>query len=363
MDQRARRYARIIAIGVGVGIIGAQLVGTLLARTAGLVAPIGVALFFSFAMEPAVARLSRRMRRGIATGVVLLSSVMIIGGLIAIGGAVIVAEGGQLLDNLPNIAASVQERLASIGINVDLVSQVNEGGFIEGLRSSISERAKSLSGTALSGLGTLLAMLFMVFYFSADSHRLIRSACSLLPANRQQHVVRAWDLAIEKAGGYLYSRVVLAGVSATVHSIAFLVAGVDYPIPMGLWVGAISQLIPVIGTYLAGALPVVIALGSSPSEAIVVLVTIIVYQQIENLVLAPRVTRNAIDIHPLAGFISILFGASLLGWVGALVAVPICATVVAFTSAFVVRHDVVGIDRSSGGQSSDDQPDSGEETA
>lgn len=331
----------VLILGVGGALVFAEGVRAVFAKVGFLVAPIGVSLFFSFAMEPAVARLEKRMRRGAATLLVMAVSLLGVGAIAGVGGAVIVSEGRDLLDNLPSIARNVEDRLNGIGIGVDFSKALEPGGAVEDLREQIVERVRGFSGSALVGLGTLLPMLFMVFYFTADNRRLIRSACTLLAPERQQHVVRVWELAIEKAGGYLYSRIVLAGMSSAFHSLAFLLLGVDYPVPMGIWMGVVSQVIPVVGTYLAGALPVLVALGDSPGRAVSVLIAIVIYQQIENLVLAPRVTRNVIDIHPLAGFISILSGAALLGWVGALVAVPVCATLVAFFSAFMPKHDVV----------------------
>ena len=155
------------------------------------------------------------------------------------------------------------------------------------------------------------------------------------------YIVRAWELAIEKAGGYTYSRFVLAAVSSVVHSVGFVVLGVDYPIPLSISVGVVSQLTPVIGAYLAGALPVVVALGVSPGRTVGVLAVLVVYQQVENLVLAPRVTRSAVSVHPLAGFLSVLGSVAVLGSVGALVAIPTLATVVAFTSSLLTRHDTI----------------------
>jgi len=292
-------------------------------------------------MEPAVARLSMRMRRGTATAIVLAGVVLSVVGLAAVGGAVIVQEGGRLVENLPSIAASLQARLHGFGIDIDLVKQTETGGSMDHLRQSSQEWLGNLPQTAASVIGTFLAMLFMTFYFAADNHRLIKSACSLISPARQMHIVRAWDLAIEKAGGYLYSRVVLAGASAAVHSLVFIALGVEYPIPMGIWVGVVSQVIPIVGTYIAGALPVIVELGVSAEKALAVLVVIVIYQQVENIGIAPRVTRNTMNIHPLAGFISVLAGGALLGWVGTLIAVPVTATVVAFISAFLPRHDVV----------------------
>jgi predicted PurR-regulated permease PerM len=341
MERQHRLWVRVLALGVASGLVLAQLVQHVYARLTHLAILVVISLFFSFAMEPAVARLGRRMRRGTATFIVLTGVVLSFGGIATIGGAVIIQEGSRLLENLPSIAASLQARLQGLGVDIDLVKQTQPGGALDRLRQSSQDWAGSLPQTAASAIGTFLAMLFMTFYFAADGHRLIKSACSLISPARQQHIVRAWELAIEKAGGYLYSRVVLAGASAAVHSLLFVVLGVEYPIPMGIWVGVVSQVIPIVGTYLAGALPVVVELGVSPGKALAVLVIVVVYQQIENIGIAPRVTRNTMNIHPLAGFVSVLAGGALLGWVGALVAVPVAATAVAFISAFLPRHEVV----------------------
>lgn len=340
-SKQKRGTILVLVLGVGGALVFAEAVRAILGKIGFLVAPVGISLFFSFAMEPAVVRLEKRMRRGVATFLVMLAALVGIGAIAGVGGAVILSEGQDLLDNLPSIAQNVEDRLNDLGLRVDFSDALRPGGAVEDLRETIIDRIQGFSGSALVGLGTLLPMLFMVFYFTADNRRLIRSACTLLAPGRQQHVIRVWELAIEKAGGYLYSRIVLAGISAIVHSLAFLLVGVDYPIPMGIWVGVVSQVVPVVGTYLAGALPVLVALGVSPGRAVSVLLVIVVYQQIENLFLAPKVTRNVIDIHPLAGFISILVGGALLGWIGALVAVPVCATLVAFFSAFLPKHDVV----------------------
>lgn len=344
VDPQSRRRALITASGVAGGLLLAELSLTLLHALEHLAVLFGVALFVSFTIEPVVARLERRgWRRGVATFLSMVVLIVFLGGIVIAGGAVITAQGTALLDRVPELAASLQDRLAAWGLHVDLHAMAAPGGRLEllagRLRSGMVRSGAQLIGQA----GNFLALLFLVFYLSADGHKLLRAACSLLPPARQAHVVRVWELAIEKAGGYMYSRFVLAAVSSAVHSVAFVVLKVDYPIPLGLWVGVVSQLIPVIGSYLAGALPVVVALGVSPGQALAVLAVLVVYQQIENLVLAPRVTRSAVSVHPLAGFLAVLGSVAVLGPVGALVAIPTLATVVAFTSSLLTRHETLAV--------------------
>jgi predicted PurR-regulated permease PerM len=105
--------------------------------------------------------------------------------------------------------------------------------------------------------------------------------------------------------------------------------------------GVLSQFVPVVGTYLGGALPLLIALLESPGKAIAVVVYVVVYQQVENYVLAPRITARTMSLHPAVSFGSAIAGGTLLGVPGALMALPAAATVQAFVSTYLRRHEVV----------------------
>jgi predicted PurR-regulated permease PerM len=181
----------------------------------------------------------------------------------------------------------------------------------------------------------------LTFYMVADGPRMRRAICGRLRPERQLHVLHAWEVAIDKTGGYLYSRVLLAVLSAIFHSIVFFALGLDYPVALAIWVGLVSQFLPVIGTYLAGLLPVLVALLDDPVRALWVLVAIVIYQQIENYVFSPRITARTLEIHPAVAFSSAIAGAALLGPVGAILALPACATVQAFVDEWMPRHDVV----------------------
>jgi hypothetical protein len=107
-----------------------------------------------------------------------------------------------------------------------------------------------------------------------------------------------------------------------------------------LWVGLISQFVPVVGTYLAGVLPLLIAVIDDPVSALWVLAVIVVYQQVENYLLAPRITARTMEIHAAVAFASVIAGAAILGPVGAVLALPVAATVQAILSTAIQRHEV-----------------------
>jgi predicted PurR-regulated permease PerM len=175
----------------------------------------------------------------------------------------------------------------------------------------------------------------------ADGPRMRRAICQRLRPERQERILHAWELAIDKTGGYLYSRALLALLSAVFHTVAFSVIGLSYPVALGIWVGLVSQFLPVIGTYLAGVLPVLVALLDDPIRALWVLGIIVVYQQIENYLFAPRITARTLELHPAVAFSAAIAGAAILGPVGAVLALPACATVQAFLAEWAPKHEVI----------------------
>ena len=117
--------------------------------------------------------------------------------------------------------------------------------------------------------------------------------------------------------------------------------GTQAPIALALWVGLVSQFLPVVGTYLAGILPVLLTFLDSPIKAAIVIGFIVVYQQVENYFFAPRITARTMELHPAVAFGAALAGASLLGAVGAILALPAAAMVQALASEWGQRYDVV----------------------
>lgn len=153
-------------------------------------------------------------------------------------------------------------------------------------------------------------------------------------------MLRAWEIAVAKTGGYLYSRGLMAFISGVATYIVLAVLGVPYAPALAVWVGLVSQFVPTIGTYLAGALPVLLAFTVDPWYALYVLGFVVIYQQFENYVLQPKLTSKTVDIHPAVAFGSVIAGTALLGAVGALIAIPAVATLQSFLGAYVKRYEL-----------------------
>ena len=321
----------------------ATLVGRwLFSRLHTLLFLIVVSLFLSLAIEPGVNILVRRgWRRGVATLVflfgVLLLALVFVGAI----GALIATQVANFIDDLPTRIQEVQSfvnRNFSTELDFgELIDRIDKGQ----LAGSLANNTISFTTTVLGGLLQVLTILLLTFYMVADGPRMRRAICQRLRPDRQERVLHAWELAIDKTGGYLYSRALLALLSAVFHTVAFSLIGLKYPVALGIWVGLVSQFLPVIGTYLAGVLPVLVALLDDPIRALWVLGIIVVYQQIENYLFAPRITARTLELHPAVAFSAAIVGAAVLGPVGAILALPACATVQGFLAEWGPRHDVV----------------------
>jgi predicted PurR-regulated permease PerM len=312
-----------------------------------LIAMVLVALFLSLAMEPAVDRLARRgWRRGVATLTVLTVVVALSLGFLAAFGSVVVGQTSELFDRAPRYVRELEQF-----VNDDLGIDWNADGLIRDLRSGnapidaspgdIAEGAIDATLTALGFLLQLVTVLVFAFYMTADGPRLRRAICSRLPARHQEIVLDTWEIAIDKTGRYLYSRGIQAIVSALATSAFLFALGIPYALALGIWVGVVSQFIPTVGTYIAMTLPVLVALVDDPIDALWVLLFLVAYQQFENYLLGPRVTKHTMDVHPALAIGTVFAGGLLFGAVGALLALPATAIVQALISAHTVEQEVI----------------------
>lgn len=304
-----------------------------------------ISLFLSFAIEPVVNRLEGwGVRRGVGVWLVYLGILI---GLVAFSAAIGTALATQLDSFIDEAPAYVEDMEGWLQDNVDedidlqrLSDEFVDGGGVSDLASRFADDVVNLGTTIINVVFQAFTVLLFVFYLVAEGPKLRRTVCSFLQPERQRVVLTVWDLAIEKTGSYIYSRGILAVLSAIAHWVAFAIIDVPFPVPLAIWLGVMSQFIPVIGTYIAGALPLLVALLDEPKKGLAVLIMVFVYQQVENYVFAPRITAHTMEIHVAVAFGSVLAGAALLGVVGALLALPFAATAQAFISGFRQHHDV-----------------------
>lgn len=304
---------------------------------------VALSFFLGFAIEPAVNRLARRgWPRGRATLVVFGILFVVIGAFSAMLGTVVARQVSALVTGLPSYARTtavfLEDRLGIEITQADIAGSVGQAGQ---LGRSVARNAFGFGSTVLALLFQLLTVATLTFYFAKDGPRMRRAVCSLLPAARQREVLRAWDIAIDSTASYVVYRVTLAILSAVVHVAVLTALDVPSAVALGVWVGVVSQFLPAVGTYLAGVLPVAVALTQSSRTALLVLAFVVTYQQVENYVISPPLSARTMKVHPAAGFIAALCGLAMFGPIGALLALPVVASVQSFSSTYLVRYRVV----------------------
>jgi predicted PurR-regulated permease PerM len=326
-------------------VVALVLVWWLARKLSSLLIIVFVSIFLSLAIEPAVNSLERRgIRRGLGTGIVFL---MIIAGITSFG----IAMGQVVAEQITDLVNEAPDRITSL--ETWLQDNVDESIDLDELQKSVSESGEFSSqitdfagglvdfgGAVIFALFDIFTIALFTFYLVAEGPKFRRTICSLLPPRQQKTVLEIWNIGTAKTGGYIVSRLILVVIAFIVHWVAFEALGVRFALVLAIWVGLLSQFVPVIGTYVAAVLPVLIALVDEPISAVWVILFMVVWQQIENYLIAPRVTAQTMEVHPAVAFGSVIAGTAILGPVGALLALPVSATMQGFISTYVSRYSV-----------------------
>jgi predicted PurR-regulated permease PerM len=335
------------AMLLALALVGAyQLASWAFHQLLGLLVLLLVSFFLSLAVEPAVQRLADLgMRRGVATFLVFLVLFLAAAGFTTALGSLLVDQLIDIAERFPGYVRSLIDWVNEtfhLNLTLDQVQSgiLKDSGSLQAYAQTAANNAWGLSSSVIGGLFDLLTVLLFTFYLAADGPRMRRAVCSVLPPERQATVLQAWEIALTKTGGYLYSRVILALISATAHYVLLLLLDVPYAPFLAIWIGLVSQFVPTVGTYLAILLPALIGFAHRPIDAVWILAFATAYQQIENYLLQPRVTARTVDIHPAVAFGSVIAGVALLGPVGALIAIPATATLQGFMAAYIKHYEV-----------------------
>jgi predicted PurR-regulated permease PerM len=330
-----------------VGFIATLVVRELFHQLTNFLILLLISLFFALAIEPAVNRLAARgWSRGAATGLLLVSVFVAVTSFGAAIGTLVATQAQDLFDNREQYVLDTVEFLNdNLGTSIyaqDWVESISDpNGSVQNFFENQQDRVVDVSLGALSGLLQVFSITLFAFYLIADGPRLRRAICSRLSADKQKTVLAVWNLAVQKTGGYIYSRALLAVVSAFFHWIVFQSIGTPAPVALAVWVGLISQFLPVVGTYLAGVLPVLLAFLDSPVKALIVIVFIAVYQQLENFLLAPKITAQTLELHAAVAFGAAIAGGAILGPIGAVLALPFAAMVQGIVGNWGRRFEII----------------------
>ncbi|WP_084039305.1 AI-2E family transporter [Demequina sp. NBRC 110053] len=320
---------KVVAVGVLV-TVGVFVVIDLRS----LISTLVISLFFALAIIPGVEALNRRfgMRRGAAVGIIYLAALAFLIFMVSVLIPAIVEFAAAVSSNVAGWYEQLDGWLASQTGGEVIDSEAAASGT-EALLHAVQQWGDNLFGLLTSGLGIafdLLTIAMFTFYFAADFPRLTRAIMRRMPPERQK--VAAWVLrtSIEQTGGYFYSRLLLMIVCGGSGFVVMLIVGLPmvYALPLGLFMGFVSVFIPFIGTYIGAAIPILVVIAvQGLVPGLVLLGWVLVYQQIENYLLSPRLSSKTMELNGAVAFGGAMAGGAVAGPMGAFMALPVAALI------------------------------------
>jgi predicted PurR-regulated permease PerM len=293
-----------------------------------------IAIFLAVALSPPVNWLARRMKRGFAITIVYLGLLLVPIMLIAAIVPPLITEANNFADNVPTYANDVTDyvqknkRLREIDQDYDITGQLEKEA------KKLPNRLGGAAGTLRDvGLGivnsvfALITILVLTAFLLGSGRTWIDAAIASRPPEQRERLRRSLDNMASAVGGYVAGALTIAVIAGIATYIVLAILGVPFKGPLAVLAGLFS-LIPLVGATIAAVLiGIVTVFQDFPTATIVWAIWAIVYQQLENHLLQPQIQKRTVNVHPLITILAVLFGGTLLGILGAIVAIPVAASI------------------------------------
>jgi predicted PurR-regulated permease PerM len=326
------------ALGV---LLAYWLVG-LVGQLSSVLTLVVIALFLALGLDPAVQLLQRLgLRRNPSVAIVFVGVIGLFVGFVAAVAPALVTQGTQFSQQLPDLLDSFQ--------NSAVIQRLDrEYGLISGITEQVQQRLTS-GETALqlfggvfgagravvSGTFSAFTVLVLTLYFLASMHAMTEAAYRLVPASRRDRVRLLSEEIIRRIGAYIAGQISVASINGFFTYVMLSVLGLQYRLVLAITVGLFG-LIPLVGATIGAGVIILVALFHSWQYAVIVLVYYVVYQQVENYLIAPKIMSRTVSVPGAVAVIAALAGGTLLGVVGALLAIPVAAGVLLIIQEVVV---------------------------
>ncbi|MEV0379063.1 AI-2E family transporter [Nonomuraea sp. NPDC050643] len=312
----------------GLGVLTAIAIAQMVVKSLSTIVLVVVAMFLAVGLNPAVEALQRRglARRGaiaiVFTGVIVA--------FVLFGVAVVPPVSQQLSEFINAVPGYFTElsnnaTLRQLDADYQILPQIK--AFVTStLGPSLATGIMGAGLVVLNGVFTTVTLLVLMLYFLGSLHTIKDYLLKLVPASRRTRTGAISEQILSGIGGYVAGNVLISVIAGMLTWIFLSIAGVQYALALALVV-ALTDLIPLVGATIGAALVTCVALLQSVPAGIACLIFFLVYQQVENYLIYPRVMKRSVDVTPAVTVIAALFGGALLGIVGALLAIPVAAAI------------------------------------
>lgn len=328
---RARSWSdvpwRTILAAVGI-VVATYLLLLVLLAAARIIMWTAVAGFLAIVLAPLVNRVERRLggRRALATGVVVMSTLAVLVGILAL---FIMPVRTQLVAIITDLPGTVHDAANGRGPVGHLVKQLHLENYVKDNEDTLARAADRLSGSSMqvaeraaNAVFAFVTILLITSLFLIQSGAIGRTALGLLPYRRRVSAQRIAGDAAAAVSGYVIGNLIISLIAGVAAFVFLLALGVPSPVVLALFV-AVADLIPLVGATVGAAVCVIAAFLQSPTAGIIAIVFFVIYQQIENGILYPWIMARKVRVNPLVILLSVLLAVELFGMVGALLAVPV----------------------------------------
>jgi predicted PurR-regulated permease PerM len=324
LNRRSPFYVGLVG---GLGLLAAYGIVQLLAGLSQVVTLLVISLFLALGLDPVVRWLQRLgLRRASAVLAVFVGVLVVFGGIVAVVAPPVVQEAGELAAAAPDYAQSLLKNhtLRRLDDQYGVVDEVTKRLKSGALWTSVFGGVVGAGKAVLSGFFSAFTVLVLTMYFTASLPSVKASAYRLVPRSRRQRFTVLAEEISRRVGGYVIGQISIATINGVCSFVMMSIVGIPYPAVLAVTVGVLG-LIPMVGATLGAVIVVVVAIFDSWTATIVVAVYYLVYQQVENYVITPRVMNRTVAVPGAVTVIAALAGGTLLGILGALMAIPVAA--------------------------------------
>lgn len=326
------RTALVATLGVGLGIV---IIGSL-ENLSSVLLYIGTALFLSLGLDPAIRFLERRgLPRWAAVLLTIVVLLLVFAGIVAIVLPLIIRQVAQLIDQItrfvsrPTLVRELEERLAELFPNLDTERVVREAQ--EWLLANLGEITTGIisAGVAVAaGLFGAFIVLILTIYLTASTPSLKRAVYALVPASKRDRFRDLGEQITDSVGYYVMGQLSLGVINGVLSAVLLTIIGAPFPLVLAV-IAFVFSLIPLVGTLTGSTLIVLICLIpglGAPFAPMIAAIYYLAYMQFEAYFLSPRIMNRAVSVPGAVVVVAALAGGALLGVLGALIAIPVAAS-------------------------------------
>jgi predicted PurR-regulated permease PerM len=316
-----------IAFSASLGVLLALLLAKAVTLVRDVLVLIVISAFLAIGLNPAVEWLQHhRIKRGFAVAAVIGAVLLFFGGFVAAAVPPVAKQAAELRTSIPHYIERARE-------NETFAKLDDQFHIKDKVTKAINENAGAAAGSALSVAKSVMSVIFktltilvLTLYFLGAYPRIKRGAYRLVPRSRRARVGLIADEILTRVGGYVLGNLATSVVAGVTSFVFFWIADVPYPVALAMLV-AIFDLIPLVGATIAAVVCSMVAFFVSLQTGLFSVGFFLIYQQVENFVVVPKVMKRTVDISPLATIVAALVGGTLLGIIGALLAIPVAAAI------------------------------------